>query len=339
MLRLQNEQEQPVCSVIIPLYNKARYLQRAVESVLFQTYVFFELIIVNDGSTDNGVEVAGSFDDPRILLIHQDNFGPGAARNKGIAYARGKYVAFLDADDEWLPSFLSVAVGFLDDHGDVATVALGHYQVNTSDQKTLLIWNKRKIFNGIYNVNDACDPAWCAYLLLYMGPWATIFRREVLHKHGGFFDQWKCLFGEDQYLSLKIILNERIAILREPHVIFHTECSELSRKKEKPSPLLPFLILPEGIINSTPDLNKSILFKIFAVKAVDTALERAYHGEGKFGMDLLQQFCNSFKPKNYWKAVVYCHCSRQIIFLRRIKLRYSILRVLPTHQLYKFFHG
>lgn len=339
MSQFINGTVQPLCSVVIPLYNKARYIDRAIESVLRQTYVFFELIVVNDGSTDNSVEVVRSFNDPRLRLLHQENLGPGAARNNGIACARGKYVAFLDADDEWLPPLLSVAVNFLEDHGEVAGVALGHYQVSISDQETFLLWDKRKIYDGIYNVDDTYDPLWCAYLLLYMGAWATVSRRAVFDRLGGFFDRWKCLYGEDAYLSLKIILNERIAILRDRHIIFHTECSELSMKRDKPHPLIPLLIDPEDIIHNTPDFNKSILLKILAIKAVDAALDHAFHGEGKAGMILLKKFCNSYKPGNYWKAVIYCHCSGLVIFWRRIKRRYSVLWIIPTRQVYKFLHG
>ncbi len=91
----------PLISVIIPLYNGEAYIQRSVKSVLAQTYINFELIVVNDGSTDAGSEVVRNIFDPRLRLLHQSNMGVSAARNKGIAEAKGIYIAFLDADDEW----------------------------------------------------------------------------------------------------------------------------------------------------------------------------------------------------------------------------------------------
>ena len=93
-------------SVIIPLYNKEDYISRAIDSVLRQTFKDFELIIVNDGSTDQGPGIARNFHDRRIRVIDQQNSGEGAARNRGVAEARAELVAFLDADDEWESSFL-----------------------------------------------------------------------------------------------------------------------------------------------------------------------------------------------------------------------------------------
>ncbi len=96
----------PLISVVIPLYNGVAYVRRSIPSILGQTYSDFELIVVDDGSTDGGPEVVRTFTDARVRLIRQENAGVSAARNRGIAEAQGKYVAFLDADDEWEPQFL-----------------------------------------------------------------------------------------------------------------------------------------------------------------------------------------------------------------------------------------
>ncbi len=93
-------------SVIIPLYNKERYILRTIQSILNQSYEAFELIVVNDGSKDKGPELVKTISDSRIRLINQPNGGESAARNKGIQNANYEYVAFLDADDEWHPDFL-----------------------------------------------------------------------------------------------------------------------------------------------------------------------------------------------------------------------------------------
>jgi glycosyltransferase involved in cell wall biosynthesis len=100
----------PLVSVIIPLFNGAAYIQRSVGSVLTQTFADFELIVVDDGSTDNGAELAIESGDPRIKVIRQQNQGVSAARNRGVREGRSKYVAFLDADDEWTPDFLGAVV-------------------------------------------------------------------------------------------------------------------------------------------------------------------------------------------------------------------------------------
>jgi glycosyltransferase involved in cell wall biosynthesis len=97
----------PKVTVIIPTYNRAHLIKRAIKSVLNQTFQDFEIIVVDDGSTDNTEEVVKSFNDLRIKYIkHQKNLGASAARNTGIKNSKGEYIAFLDSDDEWLPEKL-----------------------------------------------------------------------------------------------------------------------------------------------------------------------------------------------------------------------------------------
>lgn len=97
----------PLFSVIIPLYNKEAYIQQTVESVLQQSFSDFELLIVNDASTDESVSVVSQISDPRIQLIENPkNVGLSATRNHGISKASGDIIALLDADDVWLPNFL-----------------------------------------------------------------------------------------------------------------------------------------------------------------------------------------------------------------------------------------
>ena len=98
--------EKTKVSVIIPTFNRSNLISRAIKSVLNQTFKDFELIVVDDGSTDNTEELVQSFHDTRIIYIKQKNQGPASARNTGILKSRGEYIAFLDSDDEWVPSKL-----------------------------------------------------------------------------------------------------------------------------------------------------------------------------------------------------------------------------------------
>ena len=98
-------------SVIMPLYNKATYVRKAVESVVRQTFGDWELIVVDDGSTDGSGEVVREIDDPRIRLVQQENSGVGAARNNGVAQSSAPWICFLDADDWWEPTFLEEMAG------------------------------------------------------------------------------------------------------------------------------------------------------------------------------------------------------------------------------------
>ncbi len=102
-------------SVVIPTYNRAQYVTKAIESVLAQTYTDYEIIIVDDGSTDDTPVVLRAYAD-RIRVVHQENAGPSAARNAGIQAARGRWVAFLDSDDEWRPGKLAVQMADLTRH-------------------------------------------------------------------------------------------------------------------------------------------------------------------------------------------------------------------------------
>lgn len=105
----------PLVSVILPAYNAQATLAQAVHSVLSQDYVNLELLVVDDGSTDNTVQHP-VLRDPRIRVLQQKNSGPAAARNLGIAQARGALIAFIDADDVWMPGKLSTQVNYLQSH-------------------------------------------------------------------------------------------------------------------------------------------------------------------------------------------------------------------------------
>jgi hypothetical protein len=103
-------------SVIIPLYNKAATIDRALASVLEQSHAANEIVVVDDGSHDEGIERISKFNDPRIRLIQQPNSGVSAARNRGIDAATGDVLAFLDADDHWLPGHLRAIAALADSH-------------------------------------------------------------------------------------------------------------------------------------------------------------------------------------------------------------------------------
>ena len=96
-------------SVVLPAYNSEKYIEQAVESVLNQTFDDFELIIINDGSTDSTSMILNSFTDSRIKIINQSNQGPGAARNNALEITNGKYIMFLDSDDWYSPDALEIA--------------------------------------------------------------------------------------------------------------------------------------------------------------------------------------------------------------------------------------
>jgi len=121
----------PTVSIIIPLYNKEEYIVRALESVLSQSYADYEIIVVDDGSSDRGRFALEPYTS-KITYIWQENAGPGAARNRGVRESSGRYIAFLDADDYWLADFLRSSVAFLDCHPSVGVVSTAYFQRDAS---------------------------------------------------------------------------------------------------------------------------------------------------------------------------------------------------------------
>ena len=125
----------PLVSVVIPAYNSGKFVAQAVESVLAQTYAPFEIIVVDDGSTDETKDVLGRFNG-QINYIHQANSGPSAARNAGIRVARGAYICFLDADDLWTPDRLAVQMAFMQANHSIGLLFSDHEEF---DEKGIVL--------------------------------------------------------------------------------------------------------------------------------------------------------------------------------------------------------
>jgi glycosyltransferase involved in cell wall biosynthesis len=120
----------PFFSIVIPLYNKESFIENTIKSVLNQRYTDFELVIINDCSTDSSLELVSRFDDPRIKIItHQKNKGLSASRNTGIQNAAADYIAFLDADDLWKPNFLSEIHQLITDFPEASLFATNYEEI------------------------------------------------------------------------------------------------------------------------------------------------------------------------------------------------------------------
>lgn len=120
-------------SVIIPVYNAGTLINRCLDSVFSQQGEYqIEVICVDDGSTDNSVELIKGRTEQHIVLLQQENAGPAAARNKGMRVAKGRYMAYLDADDYWLSGFIEKTISFLDSHLECIAVTVGQRHITTS---------------------------------------------------------------------------------------------------------------------------------------------------------------------------------------------------------------
>src|SRR5918993_3738999 len=133
----------PLVTVVIPCYNQAHFLTEAIESVLSQSYPNFEVVVVDDGSTDDTSEVASRYPQ-KVRLIRQENRGLAGARNTGIGHARGEYLVFLDADDRLLPKALEVGIEQLEAHPECAFVS-GHCRWISGDGSPLTGWQQHRV--------------------------------------------------------------------------------------------------------------------------------------------------------------------------------------------------
>ena len=143
--------DKPLVSVIMPAYNAALYISEAIESVINQTFRNWELIIVNDGSTDATKEIILGFEkkDRRIKYLFQENGKQGKARNLGIAHSIGKYIAFLDADDLWVENKLAIQVNYLIANTEIDLIFSQGYSLNQANPINFDV-----IVKPIWNIND-----------------------------------------------------------------------------------------------------------------------------------------------------------------------------------------
>jgi len=176
-------------SVVIPAYNCARYLAQALESVFSQTEPAGEIIIVDDGSTDNTKEVAASFAG-RIKYIYQENAGPAAARNRGVEDAKGEWIAFLDGDDAWLPWRISVAAKLIANNPG-AVLFCGRWVDISADPQPPCASDLNKI--RVLSLRELAESN-------PVGTSTVIMRRDIFMRLGGFDPVFRGLEDYDLWM-------------------------------------------------------------------------------------------------------------------------------------------
>ena len=195
-------------SIIIPTYNSAKYIPDAINSILNQTFKDYEIIIVDDGSTDNTREILNKYNS-KIRYIYQENKGPSAARNIGIKNAKGKYIAFLDADDIWLPDKLQRQMKLFANESSVSFVYTSSYIMNENGfiLRKMQCYNRsrRKILNELYLSKSIGNTS------------STIIKKECFDKVG-LFDETLTV-AEDWDMWLRICQRFRFKCIDEPLVM------------------------------------------------------------------------------------------------------------------------
>lgn len=209
----------PKVSVIIPTYNRADFIEDAVESVLCQTYKDFEIIIVDDGSTDNTKDMLQKFHN-KIRYIYKSNGGVASARNAGIKHAQGIYIAFLDSDDLWLPERLQFGVQALESDKDIGLIFSDCSRVFHKEMSAKSYFDDYKPYAGF------------VFKQLYMQnfiPTPTVILRKKCFQQVELFNE-ELSSCEDYDMWLRISTCFRIDYIKMPLAIYRTQSGSLSRK-------------------------------------------------------------------------------------------------------------
>ncbi|MDB4409983.1 glycosyltransferase family 2 protein, partial [Gammaproteobacteria bacterium] len=251
--------ETPSFSVVIPLHNKEQHISRAVESVIRQSYRDFELIVVNDGSTDNSMSIIRKFGN-HLKIIEQQNKGVSSARNTGIRQAKNDYIAFLDADDEWHFDFLSHIASMIRDFPQAGIYCTNYYK-KLGKQTTLAC--------STTSNTEPCTIKYfsiAAYDSTPVSSSSVCIPRKVL-EHAGLFPENIRLY-EDLYLWIKISLEYDLVFDNEPLATYHRDAFDRSCNKIAPDRnSLPFVALIETTAaNKTMDDNERIAASVFINK-------------------------------------------------------------------------
>lgn len=216
-------------SVIIPLYNKEQQIGRTLRTVLNQTYNDIEVIVVNDGSTDNSLSEVIKYDDPRIRLINQSNAGVSAARNRGIYEAKGDLIAFIDADDEWDKEYLTTHIDLIERYPDASVYATNYRFCNSKGKEfSTLIRNlpfnsEDGLLTNYFRVaSSSHPPLWTS---------AVIIRKNAFDFIGGFPVGIKS--GEDLLTWARLAALYKIAYCRKPLAVFNVEGYDVSERPRR----------------------------------------------------------------------------------------------------------
>ena len=292
----------PRVSVLVPLYNKGPYVGRCLESALAQSLQDFEVIVVDDGSTDGGLDVVRNFTrDPRVRVVSQLNAGPGAARNRAAREARAELLAPLDADDAWDLDYLVESVRLLARHGpDTACLTWATMELPMSVSSAGR-WRQAAMPEGRYRVSAATDARLVVAFLANMLPSSTVFRTSVFLQEGGFYDKFRCLFSEDAYLFLRILMRHPVAFDARSPVRRYCDASALALNQPSVRPVEPFLLEGEDMYTGVDPELHDLLGKVLSIRAFKTAGILGYFGEYARARELVRRF----RRRGDWRLPYY----------------------------------
>lgn len=204
-------------SVVIPLYNKEKSIASTLRTVLNQTFSDYEIVIVNDGSTDGSVEEIEKVQDDRIRLVHQPNAGVSAARNRGIEEAKGDLIAFLDADDEWKPEYLATQYHLFQKYPECSVFACNYEFRDVSGKVTPTLIHKLPFVGGDGILSNYFEVASCSHPPLWTS--AVMVKKQTMQAIGGF--PVGVTSGEDLLTWARLSMKGQIAFCKRPLAIYN----------------------------------------------------------------------------------------------------------------------
>lgn len=207
-------------SVIIPTYNSAAYIERTLDSVLSQCELPDEIVIVDDGSSDNTIKVLEEYEEKHrdvfsnIRVFQQTNQGAGAARNRAVKEAHSEWIAFLDSDDIWMPGKLEAVKTVMKNYPDASIIAHDEYAVDEKDLEA----------RQLCKLHERYDKSQDLFIQLYQGNLFStscmVIRKEVIEKAGGFDESLRS--AQDYDLWIRCSLNGKLHYIPEPYEIYVT---------------------------------------------------------------------------------------------------------------------
>ena len=217
MAQFTLSQKNRMISVILPVYNGEKTIREAVESVLDQTCADFELIVINDGSTDSTIKILTEIEDPRLKVYSFPNSGLATSRNRGKSIAMGEYIAFIDADDLWMPGKLQAQLGSLHQNPEAA---VSYCWVNYIDNDGNFVCPDNRV-----NINGNVYQTILIENFIHSG--STIMaRRKAIESIGGFDESLPAV--EDWDLYIRLAANYPFVCVPEPHVLYRLTPGALS---------------------------------------------------------------------------------------------------------------